>query len=190
MPSKKITSWAMSCFREWRSVRNRNCANEDKPQWSEYPLENPDIQELNYWISRSKQKGEPYSLPLPSEDNLLDACGITKVHACLPRLLALQSFPCFCEIRGTYDTVYRDLRSRGIGTKVCHTPVTTPEEDTVSVMVMCTEAGIGKKTKHCSEKIIHAEDNRPHVYRGFAYMQMGSTEQQKAVSSVNHKLFV
>lgn len=54
--------------------------------------------------------------------------------ACLPRLLALQSFPCFCEIRGTYDTVYRDLHSKGIGTKVCHTPVTTPEEEDTTVM--------------------------------------------------------
>ena len=35
--------------------------------------------------------------------------------------------PCFHELRRTCDTVYRDLRAKGLGTEVRQAPVITPE---------------------------------------------------------------
>ena len=60
-----ISSWAMSCFQEWKSARNRKSTEEDKRQCPEDLLENPNINELNYWIPRLvvkvwNKKGEPY----------------------------------------------------------------------------------------------------------------------------------
>jgi len=46
-----ISSWAMS-YQEWKSARNRKSAEEDKRQCPEDLLENPNINELNNWISR------------------------------------------------------------------------------------------------------------------------------------------
>ena len=47
--TKQKTDWAMSCFREWRSARNKG---EDKHRCPEDLLENPDVDKLNYWIMR------------------------------------------------------------------------------------------------------------------------------------------
>ena len=51
-PNTKKNDWVMSCFQEWRSARARKSAEEDKHQCPEDLLEDPDIQGLNYWISR------------------------------------------------------------------------------------------------------------------------------------------
>ena len=91
-----ISGWAMSWFQEWKSARNRKSAEEDKRQCPEDLLENPDIHELNYWISRlvvkvQNKMGEPYPPPpLPPRTFirfLQDYKG-----TCLPRILALQCF--------------------------------------------------------------------------------------------------
>ena len=93
-------------------------------QYSIIPRENPDIEELNCWISHFiaevTTRGQVFRF-------LQDYKG-------LPRILALPRFfkrvkhvsAKFC---GTCDTIYKDLRSKGIGAEVCHAPVITPEEE-------------------------------------------------------------
>ena len=49
--SKENTDWTVTCFREWRSLRNRNITKDDKC-WCPEDLENPSIDNLNYWISQ------------------------------------------------------------------------------------------------------------------------------------------
>ena len=48
-----------------------------------------------------------------------------------------KSDTCFKGIRGTCDTIYRELRSQGIGVEVCHAPVITPEEKLWLYHVWC-----------------------------------------------------
>ena len=62
--TKENTDWTVTCFREWRSARNRNITKDDKC-WCPEDLENPSIDKLNYWISRfiaevRNKKGKPY----------------------------------------------------------------------------------------------------------------------------------
>ena len=63
--TKKNTDWTVTCFREWRSARNRNITKDDKCWCPEDLLEKSSIDKLNYWISRfiaevRNKKGEPY----------------------------------------------------------------------------------------------------------------------------------
>ena len=88
---------------------------------------------MNYWISRfvaevQNRKGEPYppryihQLLAGLQQYILDK------NPNFPKLLDKQQ-TCFRDIRGTCDTVYRDLRSQGIGAKVRHAPIITPDEE-------------------------------------------------------------
>ena len=45
-----------------------------------------------------------------------------------PKLLDKQQ-TCFRDLRGTCDTVYRNLRCQGIGAEVRHAPIITPAEE-------------------------------------------------------------
>ena len=62
----------------------------------------------------------------------------TKREDSTPRRLFLQDYkvlfliigvPCFSEIFGTFDTIYRDLCSKGIGVEIFHAPVITPDKE-------------------------------------------------------------
>ena len=88
---------------------------------------------MNYWISRfvaevQNRKGEPY--PPRSIHQLLAGLQryILDNNPNFPKLLDKQQ-TCFRDIRGTCDTVYRDLRSQGIGAEVRHAPIITPNEE-------------------------------------------------------------
>ena len=62
---KKNIDWAVKCFREWVSARNKNIAEGGKHLCPLNVLEKPDVEKMNYWISRfvakvRNWKGEPY----------------------------------------------------------------------------------------------------------------------------------
>ena len=88
---------------------------------------------MNFWISRfvaevRNKRGEPY---LPKSIHQLLA-GLQRYmldkNPGAPKFLDKQE-TCFREIRGTCDTVYRDLCSKGVGAEVHHTPIFTAEEE-------------------------------------------------------------
>ena len=64
----KNTQWALACFSEWRSARNKSFSVGSGGQ-RVCPvdlLENPVVEDLNYWLSRfvaevRNQEGKPYS---------------------------------------------------------------------------------------------------------------------------------
>ena len=112
----------MSCFREWRSARNRKSAEEDKRQCPEDLLEHPVIQELNYWISRfvaevRNKKGEPY-LPRTILAGL-------QMYMLAKTSSALKFFgkreACFSKICGTWDLCSKRNRSAGLSHTCYHT---------------------------------------------------------------------
>ena len=74
------------------------------------------------------KKGEPY--PPRSIHQLL--AGLQRYtlekHPNFPKLLDKQQ-TCFRDLRGTCDTVYRNLRCQGIGAEVRHAPIITPAEE-------------------------------------------------------------
>ncbi len=63
--TQKNTDWAMNCFWEWRSARNKEIPVGDERRCPEDLLEKGDIEKLNHWISRlvaevRNKKGECY----------------------------------------------------------------------------------------------------------------------------------
>ena len=89
--------------------------------------------QLQKWLCRfvieaRKQDGEPY--PPSSLQNLLS--GILRymrgLHGDTPDFLSKKDWR-FRELRGTMEAVYSDLRKKGIGAEVKHTPVITKEEE-------------------------------------------------------------
>ena len=62
---QKNTDWAMRCFKEWVSTRNKGLPKGYNQHCPLNLLDNPDVEKVNYWISlfvaevRNK-KGEPY----------------------------------------------------------------------------------------------------------------------------------
>ena len=121
--TKKNTDWALSCFREWRCARKS--AEGDQQRCPEDILEKPEVSQVNFSISRfvaevRNKRGEPY--PPKSIHQLL--AGLQRYmldkNPGAPKFLDKQE-TCFREIRGTCDTVYRDLRSKGVGAEVHHT---------------------------------------------------------------------
>ncbi len=131
--TQKNTDWAMNCFREWRSARNKEIPVGDERRCPEDLLEKGDIEKLNDWISRfvaevRNKKGERY--PPRSIHQILAGLQRYMVdkNPTSPKFLN-KAETCFREIRGTCDSVYRDLRSKGIGAEVRHAPLITPEEE-------------------------------------------------------------
>lgn len=83
--TKKNTNSAMTCFREWRSARNKNITKDDK-RWCPENLENPSIDKLNRQVELldimvhcggSKQEDRALHPKVHSSD----PHWITKVHA-------------------------------------------------------------------------------------------------------------
>ena len=60
--TQKNTAWAVKVFSEWRAERNSISSEKQCPADL---LDNPNVQELNYWLSRfvtevRKRDGQPY----------------------------------------------------------------------------------------------------------------------------------
>ena len=97
-----------------------------KCQYPENLREDPDIQELNYWISCCfffflLPKFETKTLPPRTILAGLQRYKLAK-NPSAPKFLD-KGETCFSKICGTCDIVYRELCSKGIGAQVCHTPV-------------------------------------------------------------------
>ena len=65
-------------------------------------------------------------------------------NPCTPKFLNKEE-SCFRDIRGTCDSVYRGLRSKGIGAEISHTPLISDEEETQlwKSEVLCTSTPKG-----------------------------------------------
>ena len=127
--TKKSTDWSTCVWHDWLSERNGT--NEEKCPAD--LLENPKSSELNYWLCRfvaevRKKDGTAY----PPRSIHLILAGIQRtvleVTPDSPRFFD-QSDNTFRELRRSCDTVYRELRSQGIGTEVNHTPIINMNEE-------------------------------------------------------------
>ena len=61
----KNTDWAVRCFREWMSARNKTVPEGDKHYCPQNLLDEPEVEKVNYWMSRfvaevQNKKWEPY----------------------------------------------------------------------------------------------------------------------------------
>ena len=129
----KNTTWAMNCFQEWMYARDKRLPAGEEQGCPKDLLEHPDVEKLNYWLSRfvaevRNKKGEPY--PPRTIHQIL--AGLQRYmldkNPNAPKFLN-KGEASFRDIRGTCDTVYRDLRSKGIGAEVRHAATISPEEE-------------------------------------------------------------
>ena len=130
--TQKNTGWAISCFREWRSVHNASKVEGERLCRNDL-LENPEADDLNYGLARfvaelRNQSGEPYS-PRSIHQIL---CGVQRynleINPTAPRIMDKDD-PRFQVLRSACDNVFRQLRAQGIGTEVRHAPIITAEEE-------------------------------------------------------------
>ena len=110
----KNTNWAMSCFREWRSARDRKSAERKTSVERIFRR----ILISKNWITGFVAEVRNKILPLRTILAGLQRYKLSK-NPNAPKF----GETCFSEICGTCDTVYRDLCSKGIGAEVCHTLV-------------------------------------------------------------------
>lgn len=129
--TKKNTAWAVNVFEEWRVARKEaTCDSEHCP---EDLLSNPTAEALNRWIPKfiveaRKVDGSPY--PPRSINQILAALQrhMRELRPDAPKFLDKNDWR-FHSIRGTCETVYRQLHQQGVGANVKHTAIFTPEEE-------------------------------------------------------------
>jgi len=127
--TKKCTDWAVRVFTAWRQARN--VTQEDRCPTD--LLENPSAGQLNYWLSRfvveaRRADGERY--PSATLYQLLSGLlryARSKSKGC-PNFLDKKDQR-FVELRGTCESVSRDLRKARVGAKVNHAPIIDQEEE-------------------------------------------------------------
>ena len=127
--TKKSTDWALRMFCEWR--RQRNASQPEKCPSA--LLESPSAEPLKYWLSRFnveawRADGDRY----PSSTIYQLLAGLlryvrSQCKEC-PNFLDKQD-PRFSELRGTCESVSRELRESGVGAVIHYAPVISPEED-------------------------------------------------------------
>ena len=127
--TKKCTDWAIRVFNEWR--KQRNASQSDKCPSN--LLESPSAELLNHWLSRfateaRRADGDRY----PSSTLYQLLVGLLR-YACLhskecPNFLDRQD-PRFSELRGTCESVSRELRQSGVGARVKHAAIISSEEE-------------------------------------------------------------
>ena len=129
----RSTNWAIGVFKEWLKQRNESCPNDLSPEDFLEADHSDDVVQLQEWLCRfvieaRKQDGELY--PPSSLQNLLS--GVLRymrgLHGDTPDFLLKKDWR-FRELQGTMEAVYSDLRKKGIGAEVKHTPVITKEEE-------------------------------------------------------------
>ena len=121
--------WAIKVFDQWRE--SRNAASEE--QCPDNLLVEPNVQQLNYWLSRfvvegRREDGKPY--PASSISNIL--AGVYRHSKAIvpdfPNFMNRRD-PSFCELTGAIQVRYRKLREEGVGAVVKHATVVTEEEE-------------------------------------------------------------
>ena len=127
--TKKSTDWAVRVFIEWRKQRNES-------QSDKCPLdllESPSAGQLNCWLSRfateaRRADGDRY----PSSTLYQLLAGLLRYARShskdCPNFLDRQD-PRFAELRGTCESVSRELRQSGVGAQVKHAPTISSEEE-------------------------------------------------------------
>ena len=123
--TQRNTAWAMRVFQEWKAERSKG----DAEKCPEDLLDNPDIQNLNYWLSRfvtevRKQDGQPY--PPRTIHQILAGLQryMLEKQPSAPKFLD-RTQTAFRELHGTCDSVYRGLHQEGVGTEIHHTSTFT-----------------------------------------------------------------
>ena len=125
----KAMVWALRVFNEWRSHRNKF----SKEQCPEILLEDPNSENLNYWLSQfviecRREDGKPY--PAASISNILAGLyRYSKGSVCSPGGCPNLRDPCFRELTGAIQVRYRELRETGVGAVVKHAALVTPDEE-------------------------------------------------------------
>ena len=127
--TKKSTEWATRVWHEW--MLERNATNEEKCPAD--LLQNPTSEKLNYWLCRfAAEVRKKDGLLYPPRSIHLILAGIQRtvleVSPNLPKFFN-QSDNTFRDLRRSCDTVYRELRSQGIGTEVNRTPIFNMDEE-------------------------------------------------------------
>ena len=127
--TQKATDWARRVFEEWRDNRNK-CGKEKCPSTL---VENPDVGTLNYWLACFVFEvrwadGEPY--PALSLVNILSGLYqySKKCTPACPNFMD-QRDPTFCELNGTLQVKFWELREKGVSTVVKHVPAVLPDEE-------------------------------------------------------------
>ena len=135
---QKNTAWAVKVFSEWRAERNSISSEKLCPA---NLLDNPDVQELNYWLSCfvtevRKKDGQPN--PPRTIQQILAGLQrrMLEGHPEVLKFMDSQQ-ACFCDLHHTCDTMYRDLHSQGIGTEVRHAHAFLPEDESKLWKVEC-----------------------------------------------------
>ena len=127
--TKKSTTWATRVFKEW--VLERNVSAEE--QCPVDLVQKPDPKLLNFWLCRfvtevRKKDGSPY----PPRSIHLILAGLQRIVLEIspnaPKFFD-QSDSTYRDLRRSCDTIYRELRSQGIGTEINRTPIFTMEEE-------------------------------------------------------------
>ena len=119
--TKTATKWALDNFYSWMRHRN-NTAKTDVDKCPETILEDMDPKMLNKWLSAyiaetRKVNGDPY--PPATLQSLLS--GLLRHTRSVDESRAPSTFatdnPAFKELHYTMDSLYKQLRSNGVGSK-------------------------------------------------------------------------
>ena len=129
----KSTSWAVSTFKQWMKERNDAYPDDLCPDQFLEANHSNDVATLQRWLCRfiveaRKQDGKPY--PPTTLQCLLS--GILQYmqerHSDTPDFLSKKDAR-FRDLQGTLECTFSDLRKKGVGAEVKHTPVITKEEE-------------------------------------------------------------
>ena len=200
----KSTNWAVRVFTEW-------CLERNKKESEKCPVNllesKPTAQLLNKWLARfvleaRRADGSPYL----SSSIYQILCGLLR-HArshwkdC-PNFLDKQN-TAFTELRGTCDRLARELRQEGVGAKVKHAPIITPEEEELlwesaairiyspEVLVRCIFYYVGKV--FCLRGGQEQRDLKPSQFireynpNRYTYVENGSKNHKGKFGSSSHE---
>ena len=158
--TKKNNGWAVRVFNEWRAQRNQSIQEEKCPSDL---LEKPNVSKLNYWLARfvaevRRQDGNPY--PPQTIHQLLAALQrvVLEKDPTIPKICNRKE-TAFVGLTSTCNSVYRQLHSKGVGTKVTHTRTFSAEKEnllwTSGVLGCDMPKNLQRTVFLCQEKILH-----------------------------------
>ena len=157
--TKKNTGWAIKNFQEWRRSRNEEFpANEcpetiiDAGPWNKGTL--------CYWLCRyvvETRRADGLKYPPATLYQLLSGLSrhMRAVDRYAPNIMD-SSIPEFKELHSTVDSLFRQLRSEGVGAEVKHAPEITKEEENrlweKGVLGVSTPLGLLRAVFYCNGK--------------------------------------